>query len=252
MKKVLLWLENFIEEHGLSLFLTLASGAVLFSITVVSWLWPDIYTFIHDNHVFEAVVLAMLVEVIALLTARRASENDFKVLEEREAQEMIFHITEQRAIDRVRILSSGLHSRQFLTGNLIKSGIKVETLVQDPESAIDKRDIRRIYQSIDWIKTETGDKFFDNFDIRFHINVASLRAVVLYEAHSNIRHVFVGWYIYSDNNSSVRGSPNPTIYISTRSKRGEKVYKWVEAVMEKDTRESQVIDLEDLEKLMVR
>jgi len=74
--------------------------------------------------------------------------------------------------------------------------------------------------------------------LQFHINIASLRAVILYETHSQIRHLFFGWYIYTDKNTTVRGSQNPTVYVSSHTKQGKQLVQWVEEVIEKNKEES--------------
>jgi hypothetical protein len=61
---------------------------------------------------------------------------------------------------------------------------------------------------------------------------------LLDEAYGGMKHVFVGWYTYSKNNTLVMGSQNPTIYASTRSDFGKQLGTWVEKIVAKDIQES--------------
>lgn len=221
MKKIFSVIGRFIEEQGISLFVTLLTGGVIVLITMISWFWPNVYTIISDNHVFEAIVLVLLIEVVILLAQRDRVESKFEIFEQDvAAQTRILELIEQKPFDKVTILASGLASRRLIVAPLIKKGIQVEVLVQDPETSLDKQDIQRLKEAIDWIRIDVGEEYLEKLNLRYHVNIASLRAIVLYESHSKIRHVFLGWYIYTQQNTAVRGSQHPTIYITTRSSQG--------------------------------
>ena len=238
MKKLFISIEKFIEKQGLSLFLTLLTGAIIVTITIVSWFWSAVYQIISDTHAFEAIVLITLIELVVLLTKENRGTDEFQVFkDESDAHAKIFEVSRQEKIKKAIFVSAGLGSRRFLIGTLVKSGIKVEVLAQDPETAIDTNDSQRAHESIDWIRHDDIVKEkLSNLDLWFHANIASLRAVILFETDSNIKHLFLGWYTY-DSNSRIYGSQNPTIYVSTRSHRGQALGEWIERMVEKDKRE---------------
>jgi len=168
MKKLLFKIEQFVEEQGITLSAIIATGMIVVLITVISWFWPGIYSLIKDNHIFEAIVLTLLIEIVVLLANRKNTENEIEVFaDDTDAQTKILELTKQIPISKAVILSSGLASRRLIISPFAKSGVKVEIFAQDPETAVDERDIQRLQSAIDWIKFDIGDKFLTNLDMLF-------------------------------------------------------------------------------------
>jgi hypothetical protein len=235
IKKLLKETELFVERTGLSLFLIIITATIMIVITVVSWFYADIYKVISTNHVFEALVLAVLIEIVLLLTQQSSTNQQFEIfMEESLAQEKMFELIEQGSIARARILSAGMNSRRLLIARLAKAGVAVQVLAQDPDSAIDKVDAQRTLDTIALIRDDVGEAYLSNLNISFHLGLATLRVVILYEKNSNIKHLFLGWYNY--RNGQVYGSHNPTIYIATRTHKLLKFSEWVDMMVDIDAK----------------
>src|SRR2546421_11885587 len=133
-------LMEFVEHAGFSLIATLATAAVVILIIVVGWFWFPIYNFLDSSHLFQVLVLLMFIEVITLSIKRHdKNEQPTIFIEENDAVNRLFKVIAEKRVRRVRILSGGLGSRFAMIEQLIKEGIRVQTLVQDPNTAIDKR-----------------------------------------------------------------------------------------------------------------
>lgn len=163
---------------------------------------------------------------------------------------IIQKIADQAKIKEVQILSSGLTTRQSLVAKLLERSIHVIALIQDPATALDKRDKHRVFDSLEWIDHHRDFIKSGLFDARFHINISTVRAIVVIEEFTDIKHMFVSWYYYQHKNTIVHGDANPTIYCTTLSKQGNEIYKWLDRIFKKDLKESRKITMKELEKLM--
>lgn len=239
IRKLLKTIQLFAERTELSLFLILVTATIMIAITVVSWFWSDIYIIISANHVFEALVLALLIEIVLLLTKQVSNHQGFEIyMEESLAQEKMFELLEQEGIAKARIVSAGMNSRRLLIARLARAGIPVQVLAQDPDIAIDRVDAKRTFDTIELIRDDVGEAHLENLSIRLNPNLATLRVVILYEKNSNIKHVFLGWYSY--RNGRVYGSHHPTIYFATKSYTVLKFSEWLDMMVDtyaKDARE---------------
>jgi hypothetical protein len=247
MKQITSALKDFVRERGWSLLILVITAIVAVIITITSWFWPKVYDFIESNHVFEAIVLAVLIEIVVLLPQRSESLRSFDVItNEHDVHTRILEIAEQRPIKKVRMISYGLTSRRHLISNLLQFGLQIEVLAQHPEQAIDKENIDRICDTIEWLKLDAGDKL-QNLQLFLCKDVISLRAVLLEETRGDVKHAFFGWYTYSG--SSVRGSQNPTVYVSTYSKQGMDIFKWIESTIREKVEKSSPVSPEELANL---
>ncbi|MGB8657926.1 MAG: hypothetical protein WCE90_09105 [Candidatus Zixiibacteriota bacterium] len=238
MRRLLISMKVFIEEQGLSLFTTLSTAALIILLTIMGWFQPNVYEFIRKTHLFESIVLLILIEIVIVTVRKGKKKESFQVFtEESDAQARIFKLIETKQIERARILSAGLGSRRLLISRLAGDGIDVEVLAQDPDTAIDKRDAQQTIELIHLIKGDIGSEMLSHLHLLFHRNVSSLRAVILYEVRSRIKHLFLGWYAYYDNNSIIRGSHHPTIYVSTKNQEGRKLSKWIESMIDEEKKD---------------
>lgn len=158
------------------------------------------------------------------------------IVKDNQIPSMVEEIAERVKATEVLVLSSGLTTRQEMIANLVQKGVRVRALIQDPETALDKMDKTRILTALNWIQTHTNNSKL--FEPRFHYNISTVRAIIINEADSNTKYIFLSWYFYEDKNSTVRGDINPTIYCTTESKQGDKIYSWLTKVLDKDLRES--------------
>ncbi len=158
------------------------------------------------------------------------------IVKDNQIPALVEEISERIKPSEVIVLSSGLTTRQEMIVNLIKKGIRVQSLIQDPETALDEMDKTRIQTALNWIRTHTDNSKL--FDPRFHYNISTVRAIIINAADTNVKHIFVSWYVYSEKNSTIRGDANPTIYCTSESKQGEKISIWLNQVIEKNLRES--------------
>ena len=243
MRRFFSSLVEFVEHAGLSLFATLVTAAVAILIIVISWFWPPIYSILESNHIFQALVLLMFIEVITLSTKRHEKDEQPTIfMEEIDAVSRLFEVVAEKRVRKVRILSAGLGSRFVVIEQLIKDGVSIQGLVQDPNTAIDKRDASH---TIDNVQQLLHIAYLENANllIRLNMNVATVRAVLLYEPHDRARHLFVGWYTYGERNTQVYGSHNPTLYASSDSAIGRRLCEWVERLM--DSAENEARDVPD-------
>lgn len=179
---------------------------------------------------------------------KRAVENvEMEVIvKDRQVSSMVEEIAERIKANEVIVLSSGLTTRQEMIAALVQKGIRVTALIQDPETAPDKMDKKRIETALDWINNHTqGSKLFEP---RFHYNVSTVRAIIIHADESTTKHIFLSWYVYENKNTIVRGDTNPTIYCTTESKQGDRIYTWLAKVIEKDLRESREINPTNVKK----
>lgn len=222
-------MRQFIEEQGVSLFITLITGGLIVIISIISLFWSDVYQLIRDTHAFEAIVIVLLIEIVILLTQKDRSSDTVIVLgEENDAQAKIFEILKLREIERATIISAGLGSRRFLIDALRKAGVRLLVIAQDPETAIDKHDAELMPDIIELIKADNNDKNPSMLSLFFNRNPSTLRAVILYESKSHICHAFLGWYTYHSPDFKIHGSHNPIIYLTSRSMQGRKIIDWIE------------------------
>ena len=231
MSRLFSSLVEFVKHAGLTLFANVLTVAVVIMIIVISWFWPPIYSFLESKHIFEALVLVMFIEVIALSTIRHEkNEHPTIFIEEIDAVNRLFKVVEEKRVRKVRILSAGLGSRFVMIEQLIKDGVSVQVLAQDPSTAIDTRDASNtiivVQQLLNIAHLENSNCLF-----RLNVNVATVRAVLLYEPNDRARHLFIGWYTYGHRNTQLYGSHNPTLYVSSDSVSGRRLCDWVERLM---------------------
>ncbi len=171
------------------------------------------------------------------------------VVDDTEVTDMILKLADHVKLKDVQVLSSGLTTRQIMIAKLLQKGIHVQVLMQDPSTALDKDDKDRVQNALKWIKHHS--KFVQSglFDARYHINVSTVRAIILTEADTEVKHVFLSWYHYENKNRSVYGDTNPTICCTTRSKQGRNIHEWLKTIYEKDLRESRKITPKDFIKI---
>jgi hypothetical protein len=162
---------------------------------------------------------------------------------------IILDLVERRKIKEVMILSSGLTTRKVMVERLLEKGIHVVALIQDPMTALDRHDKRRVYDAVEWVQHHRGLIQSGLFDARFHIDVSTVRAIILSEQDTDTKYIFVSWYYYAQKNTKVYGDINPSIYCTTDSKQGADIYKWLVKVFEKDLKESRKITIKELMKL---
>ena len=245
MRRLFSSLVEFVEHAGLSLFGTLATAAMAILIIVISWFWPPIYGILESNHIFEALVLLMFIEVITLSTKRREKKEQMTIfLEETDAIGRLFEVVAQRRVYKARMLSAGLGSRWIMIDRLLRAGVRVRVLAQDPKTAIDKRDASHILDNVQQLLQGAQVQNADLL-IRLNVNVATVRAVLLYEPSDQARHLFFGWYTYDKRNTTVEGSPNPTLYVSSDSAVGRRLCEWVERLMDSAENEARDVPVDN-------
>jgi hypothetical protein len=159
--------------------------------------------------------------------------------------DLVLKITDRVRVSSVQILSSGLTTRQIMVANLLKKGIHVQALLQDPLTALDKKDKDRVATALGWIEHHRESIRSGLLDARFHINVSTVRAIIVTEEVSDTKHIFLSWYYYLNKNTKVQGEINPTIYCTTLSKQGSRMYEWLCRVFQKDLAESRKITARD-------
>lgn len=200
-------------------------------------------TFILYTFFFMRQTEKKLDEIITLSIKQREKDERVTVfLEETDGLRRLFEVIAERKIQRVRILSAGLNSRWVMIDRLLRAGVRVEVLAQDPITAIDKRDANQTLVNVQKLR-EIAHMHHSDLLIRLNVNVVSVRAVLLYEPDNQVKHLFFGWYTYIEQNTIVYGSQNPTLYLSSDSVSGRRLCEWVESLM--DSTEKEARDVPD-------
>jgi|GEM_PF-6156200 len=180
------------------------------------------------------------------LVVRMESPQDFVHFGvDADATEMMRTISVSKSLEKVEILSSGLTSRQGIIPIWLNAGVPVEAIVQNPETALDKRDKEHVSSAVDWIYRQAANNF-KLLEIKFHINISTVRAVVLHEQKTKVKHIFISWYFYYNSNKKIMGVLNPTIYCSTTTKQGNELYLWLSKIIQSNRQESCKIEPLDL------
>ncbi len=245
MSRLFSSLMEFVEHAGLSLFATLVTAGAVILIIVISWFWPPIYRFLESTHLFEALVLLMFIEVITLSTKRYEKNEPLTVfIEETDAVSRLFEVVANRRVHRARALSAGMGSRWIMIDRLLRAGVRVQALAQDPNIAIDRRDASHTLDKVQQL-LQIDHMQNANLLIRLNVNVVTVRAIILYEPHDRVRHLFLGWYTYVDRNTKVDGSSNPTLYVSSDSSIGGRLCEWVEGLMDSAENEARDIPVDN-------
>jgi hypothetical protein len=210
--------------------------------------------FIIGNMLFERIAvtektnetLETVSDAVQKIVSRSENAQNFVFFtNDTDATSMMRIISSKKPLEKVEILSSGLTSRQEIIPQWLNANIPVNALVQDIETALDKKDRDHIVSAVDWIHRQAADKF-NLFEMRFHVNVATVRAVVLHEKQNQVKHVFISWYFYYNANKKVEGVSNPTIYCSTTSQQGFELYNWIDKVIQLNRKESRPINTLEL------
>lgn len=167
------------------------------------------------------------------------------ITDDTQIPDMVLKIADRVKVKEVRILSSGLTTRQILIAKLLQKGVRVQALIQDPLTALDKKDKERVQTALGWIEHHREFIKSGLFEARYHVNVSTVRAIVITEENTDEKHIFLSWYHYENKNTKVRGDTNPTIYCTTLSRQGMNIHEWLSAILEKDLRESRKITSRD-------
>lgn len=136
---------------------------------------------------------------------------------ESKAQTETIDLIKKHKIKKIQLLTSGIISRrELILDCLLKERISVDLAIQSPRLCVSESEKATITKSLkDILSQIKNDEFAKrNFRIRFYEDKASLRACILKNAKGESAYAFVSWYVYSKSNSTVHGSPNPSILIS--------------------------------------
>jgi hypothetical protein len=246
MRRLFSSLLEFIEHAGLSLFATLVTAAAAILIIVISWFWPSIYSILESNHIFQALVLLMFIEVITLSIKQQEKKEQLTIfIEETDAASRLFEVVAKRRIQMVRISSAGLSSRRVMIDQLLKARVRVRVLAQDPNTAIDRRDASHTLDNVQEL-LQVAHVQNANLLMRLNVNVATVRAILLYEPNDRARHLFFGWYTYGDQNTRIEGSQNPTLYVSSESAIGRRLCEWVERLLDSVENEARDVPVDKI------
>ncbi len=235
------WLDRFrrtIQTVGVDTFITTLSGTILIVAILVSWIFPPIYDYIASLHIYEALILVTLTQLLWQVSVRQ-KESGVRVIEEDEVVQEINSRVVEGKISSVKMLSAGIASRVTLIAWLVNQGIRVQVLTQDPNTAIDKSDAARLAKNVD---TVISGVFIEQnkglLDIRSYLGTASTRCVILYNKQNKPDYVYVGWYTYHERGKKLRGFINPTVACDPHSKWGERLTMFAEREFERNLAES--------------
>jgi hypothetical protein len=259
MKNFIETLKKIISPINLLTILTVFFAVLVTFVVEIEVFPPEkitviLISFIIGNILFEKIAVSEktsdavvnISDWVRQLVARMESPQDFIHFgSDADASEMMRTISANKTLEKVEILSSGLTSRQGIIPVWLNAGVPVEAIVQDPATALDKKDKEHVVSATDWIYRQAA-KNFNLLEVKLHINISTVRAVILHERKNQIKHVFVSWYYYYNANKKIMGVMNPTMYCSTATKQGNELYLWLAKVIQNNRQESQKIDALEL------
>lgn len=223
------WLaDKFSKGHG-AIISTVSTIIILLSLFIIRNVYPDTLRIIVESHVFEAVVLWTLLQILILLI--RPSEEVQIITSDIECQRRIMELVRKGDISRADILSAGLSSRRSLIPEILENKVEVNVLAQHPDVAIDKEDGQRLIDSLGAIKQNLTQEAKNRFKVRFYFNTASIRAIVLRGKTFEPTYAFIGWYNYHSRNTKIAGRPNPSVLISDRQKEGKVLIDFLDKII---------------------
>ena len=243
-------ISRLISSYGPSLFILSAIALILLVVIIISWFSPGIYATIERLKLFQALVIVSLLEIIYFLIQRSLTQEPFGYFDEAEYQDKIRTIIRQESPGRLDIISAGLISRYSLIVDALKSGLKVRVLVPAFDVAIDRRVPGYISKALQLIWNSIDNDQKQKFEVWSYDYPPTLRAVII--ADKKLRPVigFVGWYRYekdkSTNNIFIRGSENPTFFVSQHTPIGRAMLAFFVSACEQYFSEAQKVDVRQL------
>ncbi|MBI2854213.1 MAG: hypothetical protein HYX87_04745 [Chloroflexi bacterium] len=226
-------LRVFILTHGITLFITIATAMVLIFLTIVGFFIPEVYRFVVENHFFDIIALACLLEIVFILLKQQRTLGAWLYQEDLAMQNKVLEILKTERIAGVDIISAGMSSRTGLIQAVLSRGHKVRLLAQHPDSAIDKDDGKRVRDSINvfcHLRTEADLK---SLTVKYNKNPVSVRAILLRGEPFAHSYAMIGWYTYHSAGSKINGRRNPTVFVSTASLEGRDLIIFVQQLFEK-------------------
>lgn len=205
------WIDGLIASKAV--FSMFASVAILELLFVGRLFRPDWFGWVVERHLFEVIVLVVLMQVILMLWQLLSKKRKPMVWDDLTvAQAFIDFLQSNNRAHSVHLLSCGLRSRGQLIAHLLdkKSTLKIEVLVQHPETAQDQADARETTTSLHTMTRNNSS--IGALEVRQFRPPVSIRAVVVCSADRKPLWAALGWYVYRVENGEIRvkGRNHPT------------------------------------------
>lgn len=171
--------------------------------------------------VFGATV-AILTLAIVFITfgciSTKITQGDMQILiPESNVQNKTRELLLEGGVFSVDFLTAVFATRKVMVIDILKRIKKpVRVAVQDPEKAVTESEKLSSVKALNDIVTDIEDDHFakNNLKFRFYSDHASLRLTLMRGKDDKPMSAILGWYIYREDNTLLRGSLNPSILIS--------------------------------------
>jgi hypothetical protein len=229
--RAIIWLADKFSKGYSAVITTVCTITILTVLFVIRAVYPQSLYLLVDSHVFEAVVLVTLLQILILLV--RPREEVEIITSDIESQRKIIDLVKTGDVAKVDLISAGLSSRRSLIPELLENKVEVNILAQHPDVAVDKEDGKRLLDSLRAICQNLKLDEQKRLHVRLYYNTASPRAIILRGKTFAPTYVFIGWYFYHTKNTKISGRSNPTIFISDRQKEGRALIEFLDNMIER-------------------
>jgi len=173
--------------------------------------------------VFGAIVAIFTLAIVFITfgyisPSNEITQGDMQILiPEPNVQRKTRELLLEDSVSSVDFLTAGLESRKQIIIDILRSIRKpVRVAVQDPEKAVTEGEKLSTVKTLNDIVTaiEHDDFARNNLKFSLYSDHASLRLTLIRDIDDNLISAILGWYIYSKENTLLRGDLNPSILIS--------------------------------------
>lgn len=211
---------------GTAFIISLACLFIIVILYILGIFYPPIFDFLSESHVYELIIIAILVEIlyVTLSMSRKDLPFDVYTRENDFYSELLNKIKRDRP-ESVHIMSAGLSSRYQFIMNLLELHVPLRILIQVEDIAIDKTDAKRVYSFLDVI-TRTLPALADKYlEVRAMKNIVSMRAIIVNYRKVSDTKLTLSWYTY-DYQNKVLGHYNPSLILNGISSKTEFLYEF--------------------------
>ncbi len=238
-------LRIFIGKHSI---ISLVVTIILLDLFLVFGIFYDkIQSYVIGKHIYEIVVLAVLMEIILVVSVSILIASPCAIFNEEEAQEKVRNILkDDRSIKSVKVLSAGLSSRASFLLSILENfpSLHLEIIACFGQGSAnpDKMDAGTLGNS-NYLKLTHNLKDKDEEKKRLKIakslNIPSFRCLLLSDS-CGVKYAFIGWYTYSSGNNHIHGRTNVQIFVDRQTEVGVSLLQFAEKQYRESTKAEEI------------